>query len=103
VADRERVIAENEAFWRELNELAPPEHGVLNTMFCECGRLGCGERIEMTAAEYESVRARPTTFAVVPGHELVDVEVVVDETDRFRVVDKVGVAAAIADRADPRA
>jgi hypothetical protein len=98
---RERRIGENEAFWRQVNELSPPEPGFLNAMFCECGRLECGERIPMTAEEYESVRARSTTFVVVPGHEIADVEHVVETTERFHVVEKEGDAADVAVQTDP--
>jgi hypothetical protein len=102
MGDREQRIGENEALWRQINELAPPEPGVMNPVFCECGRAGCSDQMLMTAEEYESVRSESTTFAVVPGHELGDVESVVKTNDRFLVVDKNGDAAVIAERTDPR-
>lgn len=101
VKERERRLAHNEAYWRQVNELAPPEPGVLNSVFCECGRLDCSELVPMTAEEYDSVRARPTTFLVAPGHELLDVERVVATTERFRVVEKEGEAAEVAVQTDP--
>jgi hypothetical protein len=101
VDDRERRIARNEAHWRQVNELAPPEPGFLNLVFCECGRAQCGERVAMTVEEYDGVRASPTTFLVAPGHELEDVERVVGTTDRYRVVEKLGEAAAIVVETDP--
>ena len=100
-SERERRIGENEAYWRQVNELAPPEPGVLNDVFCECGRLECRERVAMTAAEYDSVRESSTTFVVAPGHELLDFERVVDTTDRFYVVEKNGEAARVAVKTDP--
>jgi hypothetical protein len=99
--DRERRIAENEAFWRQLNELSPPEPGMLNAVFCECGRLECSERVPMTAAEYDAVRSRATTFVVAPGHEQTAVEHVVATTERFRIVEKEGEAAEVAIQTDP--
>ncbi len=96
VDERARRIGENESYWRQVNELSPPEPGVLNFMFCECGRLECRERVEVTAEEYESVRARSTTFLVAPGHAIVDVETVNDLKERFEVVEKVGQAAQVA-------
>lgn len=98
--ERERRIGENEAYWRQVNELAPPDPGMLNDVFCECGRLECRERVSMTAAEYASVRARSTTFVVVPGHEIVDAERVIQTTDRYNVVEKEGAAARIAVQTD---
>ena len=99
--ERERRIAENEAYWRQLNELSPPEPGMLNAVFCECGRLECSVRVRMTAAEYDVVRSRPTTFVVALGHELTDVEHVVESTERYRIVEKEGEAAEVAIQTDP--
>ena len=65
--ERERRIAENEAFWRQLNELSPPEPGMLNAVFCECGRLECSERVPMTAAEYDAVRSARRPSSLSPG------------------------------------
>jgi hypothetical protein len=102
MSERGRRVGENEAMWRQINELTPPEEGVMNLVFCECGLVTCTERVEMTAGEYEEVRASPTTFVVAPGHELPDVEHVVAGNERFRVVEKEGEAAAVAARTDPR-
>ena len=102
MSDRERRIGENEAHWRQINELAPPEPGVMNLVFCECGRSGCTAQVSVSATEYEDVRSEPTTFLVEPGHELPDAETVVRANDRFLVVDKHGMAAAIAIELDPR-
>ena len=101
VDERERRIGENEAYWRQVNELSPPEPGMLNLMFCECGRLDCRERVAMTVAEYEAVRSSATTFVISPGHAIPDVESVVDTTDRFEVVEKEGDAARVAIETEP--
>ena len=47
------------------------------------------------------MRSSPTTFVITPGHAILDVESVVDTTDRFQVVEKEGVAARIAIETDP--
>jgi hypothetical protein len=101
MSERERRIGENQAYWRQVNELAPPEPGMLNGVFCECGRLDCRERVLVTAPEYEGVRARPTTFVVALGHALPEAEHVVETTDRYEVVEKEGEAAGVAVRTDP--
>jgi len=100
VAERERRLAENEAYWRRVNELDPPDPGVMNAIFCECGKLECVDRVPMTAAEYRTARARSTTFIVKPGHELLEIERVVETTDRYLLVDKQGEAAVVAVRTD---
>lgn len=56
---------------------------------CECGRdKGCEDRVLMTLDEYERVRSQRDRFAVVPGHENLEIEHVVEQADRFLVVDK---------------
>jgi hypothetical protein len=47
------------------------------------------------------LRSNAATFAVVPGHALGDVETVIEETDRFHIVEKHPREAAIAEATDP--
>jgi hypothetical protein len=55
---------------------------------CECGREGCLDRLDMTLEDIESVRAEPTWFAVVPGHELEHLEQVVERRPGYTIVAK---------------
>jgi hypothetical protein len=97
-------VGKNEAVFREVNERIndvtredPAEY------LCECGNATCTETIQMTVADYERVRADPTHFAVLPGHEIPDVEDVVARNEGFLVVrKKAGAAAALAAELDPR-
>ena len=68
---------------------------------CECGDTECVEHIELTAEEYESVRAEPTHFALAPAHENGTIEEIILETERFIVVEKV-VAEEFFEHTDPR-
>jgi hypothetical protein len=61
-------IAENEALFREMNEPmaawqerreAPTE---THLYFCECGERSCYERVALTIADYEALRADPAHF-----------------------------------------
>jgi hypothetical protein len=57
----------------------------------------------VSLAEYEDVREKPTTFLVVPGHEQEDIEQVVADRGRFRIVEKIqGVVRRTVVRRDPR-
>jgi hypothetical protein len=99
-------VAENEAYFRALNEQsvrditgdADTPHGFL----CECGDEHCIDAVSLTAAEYESVREDPTHFVIAPGHELPEVERVIDRYERYYVIEKVGAAASVAEETDPR-
>lgn len=103
--NREDRLARNEVLFREVNErieeVASTEDGMFEFL-CECGLTECTEVVRMTAAEYEGVRADPTTFALVRGHEIEDIEDVVSETDRFNVVRKRPGERDIARLTDPR-
>jgi hypothetical protein len=111
---RERAVrqARNEALHREVNErlakidehaeVGWAEPGQLFEFLCECGADdGCSERVTMTLAEYEQVRQQNDRFVVVPGHENSQIENVVEERERYLVVDKIrAVEPFVAD--DPR-
>lgn len=56
----------------------------------------------MSATEYEVVRRVPTHFAIAPGHEIADVEHVVERTSRYVVVAKIGVGGELAQKLDAR-
>jgi hypothetical protein len=90
--------ARNEALMRTVNEQiaaldelsadwATPGHQF--EFQCECGQTGgCRGRLQMTLTEYEVVRRQRDRFAVLPGHETSAIEHVVEETDRYLIVDK---------------
>jgi hypothetical protein len=92
--EREQKIGENEALYRTVNEriesLNQAFGTLTNTMtvVCECGDVTCAEQIEIEIAEYERIRSDPTLFIIVPGHEIADVEDVVEEREAFHVVKK---------------
>ena len=106
---RVRQVAENEVRFRALNErlresgAAWEGHEGVLSLVCECGDEDCTLAIELTPAEYESVRAEETQFAILPAHVRPEVEDVVSEQARWVVVRKRGEAATIAAANDPRA
>jgi len=107
MSDREERMARNETTARQINEDiedAQPSSGPgLLRIVCECGDRDCSRVIAISVPEYESVRADPTHFAVVKGHEVPAIEDVVGGTDRYTVVRKrPGVPAEIAEEEDPR-
>jgi hypothetical protein len=101
-------VARNEAVYREVNERIREIQAEIGEdertdFLCECGRDDCTEPLSLSLAEYEAVRSDPTYFVVVPGHEVVDLEHVIKQTDRFYVVEKFsGAPAQVALERDPR-
>lgn len=61
---------------------------------CECGKLGCTETIELAIDEYEAVRSGFERFLVMPGHEIEEIEDVVERHGQYLVVAKRDDAAA---------
>jgi hypothetical protein len=55
---------------------------------CECVRPSCATRIAVPASAYGWVRERPRCFIVLPGHERLDVERVVERHGSHLVVEK---------------
>ena len=105
MTNREERIAKNEVLFREVNErvrdLVPPEGGI--DFICECGDEGCIEQVTLTGEEYERVRADPVQFFVRLGHQIPEVEEVVEEHDHYLLVRKHAEEQVIARRTDPRA
>jgi hypothetical protein len=56
---------------------------------CECGDPACLERVPLTHAEYEAVRAYGSRFIVHVNHENPETASVVSESRRYSVVDVV--------------
>src|SRR5947208_1696921 len=105
---RAEAQAKNEELFRKVNErieslseaVAPSDQTM--EYLCECDRPDCYERVKASRDEYESVRADPTHFIVLAGHEDRRVERVADSNERFLIVEKRGAAARDAVETDPR-
>src|SRR5262249_32105426 len=112
---REAQRAKNEALFRNLNErLKELDDRLVTTsigapardpevFFCACGHLDSMASVPMTRARDAAVRPHSELFVVLPEHVLSDIERVVEEYERFVVVEKLpGVPAAVARATDPR-
>ena len=107
--ERKRRIGLNEAVFREANERIEELNKTFATLtdelvlVCECGYVDCTEKISMSVEAYEELRGDSAHFAIVPGHEIADVEHVVQQREGYDVVRKDdGVAQRIAEVTDPR-
>ena len=92
---RTRRIAENEARFRAINERLRGELEALGGgddpigFVCECARVDCRAVLEIVPSTYRAVREHPLRFMVAPGHELPDVERVVERHDPgYLVIEK---------------
>ena len=101
------TAARHQVVFREVNERIAELTGLLNEpgvnlLICECSDPACAESLEITAEEYEAVRTAPARFVVLHGHQVPEVERVVEGNGRYLVVEKLGVAAEIASADRPR-
>jgi hypothetical protein len=99
-----RRLASNQALARLVNEAMRSDRPDEAIAFsCECGQIGCNRLIELTRDEYNRVRGHPRRFAIVAGHEIVEIETTVERHNRYAVVEAHHpAAAAIAERTSPR-
>jgi hypothetical protein len=92
--EREERVVLNEALFRTANERAaaweerhekPDE---VELYHCECADVDCRQKVPLLVADYERVRSDPTQFFVIRGHELPDVESVIETHDEWAVIRK---------------
>ena len=99
--DRQRRIGENEAVFRNVNQMVRPLDAEVMTILCECGDASCRDQVVIALDEYEQVRNDSTQFILRPRHEAGEAEEVVSKHLEFWIVRKrPGVPAEIAHRTD---
>ena len=96
--------ARNQALIREVNERIEQlaDEAAHPAFLCECANPDCVEIIQLSIADYESIRSSPTRFPVKPGHDYPEFERAVDENEHYMVVEKFGEAGEIVKELDTR-
>jgi hypothetical protein len=104
---KQQRAAANEATIRDVNEGIergqwPGEEDSQVGFRCECAQLGCNQLVELSVREYEAIRAHPRRFVVIPGHEVPEIETVVEARPGYVIVEKRDQAGEVAEDRDPR-
>jgi hypothetical protein len=107
--ERARRVGLNEAIFRQVNEQIRglnrdfgADDGAM-TVICECGDADCTEQLAMQVSDYERVRSDARRYVIAKGHEIPDVERVVEQAAGYDVVQKQeGAASELARELDPR-
>ena len=92
--DAERRMGLNEAIFREANERIREVNETFATLtdelklICECGHGTCAEQISMKPGDYRRSAPSLPDFAIVPGHEIPDVEEVIARGEEYAIVRK---------------
>ena len=101
-----RRLAGNESVFRSVNEGIkrgrwPGEDDEPIGFRCECARLGCNGLVMLTRAEYDYIRSDPRRFVMIAGHELPELESVVQRRTGYVAVEKRDEAGREAAELDP--
>jgi hypothetical protein len=108
MSGRRENDARNQALFREVNERIELLNETFGTngqesFVCECGNPECTQVIALTRAEYERIRGHANRFAIALNHEDPETEAIIEQSERFAVVESyAGEASEIARETDPR-
>ncbi len=96
-------VARNESLFRNVNEAIAGQllrrSGLSEgpwLFICECSDLECTQQVELTITQYRTAREAANRFAVVPGHVDTRYERVLEQGERYSIVEKVGEAGEAA-------
>lgn len=101
-------LAQRQNYFREANEriehaATMAAHSGQRPFICECSLDGCVDHIEVEAAAYDEVRGHSARFVTRVGHEIGEIEDVVEVYEAYQVVEKTTHFAEIAASGNPRA
>jgi hypothetical protein len=96
---RARRLRQNEELMEELNrrmermideirDEADADRDAPIAFLCECSHLDCRERVHLEPSLFERIHRDPDVFVLVSGHEIPDIERVVDQMHDFLIVRK---------------
>lgn len=97
---RARRLRQNEELMEQLNRRMERALGEIReaddedrnapiAFLCECSHLDCRERIHLAPSRFDRIHRDSEVFVLVPGHEIPDIEKVVDQEGDFLIVRKV--------------
>jgi hypothetical protein len=90
---RDDRIAHNEDWCRDLNqrkEALMKGTDLVAGFRCECWQLHCGDRIQLSQADWRETRSRQNRFAVAPEHVAPQDETVIARKPHFWLIEKQG-------------
>lgn len=78
--------AQTERFFRAINDEIERADRAATDYVCECGNPLCAEPIVLSAEILLRLHSEPDLFVVLPGHEIREVETVVERGDGFVII-----------------
>jgi hypothetical protein len=85
-------LVRNQLLLREVNErigeVANAWGGEAPEFLCECSNDDCAETLPVSLPKYKGIRSFPNLFMILPGHEILEVDCIVEEQAGFTLVEK---------------
>jgi hypothetical protein len=86
---RAERIYRTELDFRRINNALANELGEGEGRFlCECASPACAEHLQLSADDLRVIHGDENLFAIVPGHEIPDLETVIEQTDGYAIIRK---------------
>jgi hypothetical protein len=92
-----RAANERMAAWEEHHADEKPE-----LYFCECADEDCRKKLLLRSEDYESIRSDSRRFLVAVGHDVPDLETVIEEHGDWVMIEKDPEVDEIVRSTDPR-
>jgi hypothetical protein len=82
-------LVRNQLLLREVNERLAEivSMSASGEFLCECSRNDCTETMELSLRVYKIVRSSLNLFVILPGHECVEIEKVIQASDTYCLVE----------------
>ena len=87
-ARAERVYRTELDFKRLNKSLARALADASGRFLCECGNPHCNVRVDVSDEDMQTLHSEQDLFAIVPGHDIPDLETVVASNDGYAIVRK---------------
>jgi hypothetical protein len=89
VMSREERVLQTEALFRDINEVIARTRGSNGSSFlCECANPFCNVTFEMSCEDLQTLHSTPGYYVILAGHEIPDLEDVVQRTNGYAIVRK---------------
>ena len=86
---REERVVHTEEFFRDVNDVIAGTQGSSGSRFlCECANPYCNVTFEMSATGLRTLHSRSGYYVIRAGHEIPDLEDVVERQDGYAIVTK---------------
>jgi hypothetical protein len=89
VMSREERVVQTEEFFRDVNDVIARTRGSNGSSFlCECANPFCNVTFEMSGHDLQTLHSTPGDYVVLAGHDIPDLEQVVQSQNGYAIVRK---------------